>query len=61
MKEHVHLNMSYVLIASKEEELKIKEDENSGVSWIKISELDDFVNEKVMIPIYEKIINRIKK
>ena len=61
IKEHVHLNVSYVLTTSKNEILKIKEDENSGVSWLKISELDEYVSEKAMLPIYKKIINRIKK
>lgn len=60
VKDHVHLNLSYVLIASKDEKTSIKEDENSAVSWIKISELDKYVSEKVMIPIYQKILNRIK-
>lgn len=56
---HLHLNTTFGFIASEKEKLKIKEDENSGVMWIKISELKNKVKEKEMIPIYEKIIERV--
>lgn len=57
---HLHLNTTFGLIASENEKLRIKEDENSGVMWIKISELENYVKEKDMIPIYKKIIERVK-
>lgn len=58
---HLHLNITYVFIASEEEKLRIKEDENSGVAWIKVDELDKFVKEKRMIPVYQKIIKQAKE
>lgn len=53
---HMHLNMTYLLEASEEESLRIKEDENSGVAWIPIAELKEYVTEPDMLPVYEKMI-----
>ena len=58
---HLHLNVTYVLIANEEDTLKIKEDENSALAWLEINDLDKYVNEKDMIKIYQKILNRIGK
>lgn len=56
---HLHLSVAYVFQASEDEELRIKEDENSGVKWIPISELAKNVTEMHMIPIYNKIIKKV--
>ena len=55
---HLHLSVAYVFQASEDEELRVKEDENSGVKWIPISELPENVAEAHMIPIYNKIIKK---
>lgn len=55
---HIHLNTSFILEADEEDELFIKPDENSGVRWIKIEELSNYVKEEKMMPIYKKIINK---
>ncbi len=57
---HLHLNTTYVLIAHEDEVLTVKEDENSGVKWIPIEELEMEVNEPEMIPIYRKIVEKAK-
>ena len=57
---HLHLNTTYVLIASEDEVLTIKEDENSGVKWILLEDLEEEVNEAEMIPIYKKIVEKAK-
>ncbi len=57
---HLHLNTTYVLIAEEDETLTIKEDENSGVKWISIEDLEMEVNEPEMIPIYKKIVEKAK-
>lgn len=57
---HQHLNLCYVFYADEKETLRIKEDENSGVAWIPIKELDKFVTEPDMLPVYDKIIERVK-
>lgn len=61
VEEHVHLNVSYVFKANKNQIIRIKEDENSKIAWLKISELKNKCNEKNMIPIYEKIIKKVIK
>ena len=61
--DHLHLNLTYLLIGHEDEPLKIKVDENSGVKWIDISDMVSITNEKRMKPVYlkgQKIINNIK-
>lgn len=58
---HVHLNVTYLLEVDEKEMLKIKEDENSGVKWIKIEEVEKVVNEKwVEENVYRKINEKLK-
>lgn len=58
---HLHMNVTYVFIGNEQEKLRIKEDENSGVKWIDVNRLDEFVSEKEMIPVYLKIIKQAKE
>lgn len=53
---HLHLNLSYLLEAEEREMLHIKEDENSQVAWLPVSEVKTKVTEPDMIPVYEKLI-----
>lgn len=53
---HLHLNLSYLFEAEEKEILHIKEDENSQVAWLPVSELRAKVTEPDMIPVYEKLI-----
>ena len=53
---HMHLNLAYLFQAEETEELRMKEDENSGVAWIPTDRLREFVTEPDMIPVYEKLI-----
>lgn len=53
---HMHLNYSYLFEADENQVLKIKEDENSGVMWIGLNQLAQYVNEKEMLPIYQKLL-----
>lgn len=55
---HQHLNYTYLLMADEQEDLTIKEDENSGVSWIEIKRLEEFVTEPQMLPVYKKIVDK---
>lgn len=52
---HLHMNVTYLLKATKEEELIVKPDENSGVKWIKIEEAVAASTEPWMQGIYEKL------
>lgn len=57
---HLHLNTTYVLIADEDEVVSVKEDENSGVKWIAVEDMEKEVNEPEMIPIYKKIVEKAK-
>lgn len=41
--DHIHMNISYILVANEYEKLIIKEDENSGVRWFEISDVLNYV------------------
>ncbi|MBI4857233.1 MAG: NUDIX hydrolase [Acetobacterium woodii] len=55
---HLHLSVAYLLQASENESITIKPDENSGVKWIPIRELPDYVSEPHMQVVYDKILNK---
>lgn len=59
---HAHLNVTYLLETDETEEIRIKEDENSGVKWVPI---DEILNESsevwVRDVVYSKIIQKMKK
>ncbi len=55
---HLHLNISYILIADEKEKLIINEDETSGVKWIEVDSIDKYSNEPYLINIYNKIIEK---
>lgn len=57
---HLHLDCCFLFEANEEDELKIKEDENSGVKWIDIAEATKITNEERMKPIYAKLNSKIK-
>lgn len=44
----------------KNDFIQNKPDENSGVKWIKVDEIDKYCSEEIMKPIYHKIINRLR-
>lgn len=58
---HVHLNVTYLCIVDESESLTIKPDENSGVKWIKIEDLENEISEKEMLVVYQKLIKKTKK
>lgn len=59
---HVHLNVTYLLEADENEEIHIKEDENSGVKWVPINEILRVTSEHwVRDRVYAKIIDKMKK
>ena len=59
---HVHLNLTYLLEVDENEILKIKEDENSGVKWINIEDVEKVVNEKwVLENVYRKVNEKLGK
>ncbi len=59
--DHLHLNLTFLLEACEEEQLVINKDENSGVKWFLIDEIEEIISEPRMKPIYNKYFNIIKK
>lgn len=57
---HLHLSVAYLLEADEEDELTIKEDENSGVKWIPMEAVKVYSTEPDMIKLYEKFHEKIK-
>ena len=59
---HLHLNITYLLCASSNDELKIKPDENSNVSWFNIDYVVDKSSEKWFKEnIYSKLNEKLKE
>lgn len=52
---HLHLNVTYLLMADEKEILKVKSDENSKLAWLDVEKLDELVSEKDMLPIYKRL------
>lgn len=59
--DHIHMNVTYLLVANDEEELFIKEDENSGVKWFTLDEALHVMDEPRMRPIYQKLFNVVRR
>nr|WP_300090433.1 NUDIX hydrolase [Sedimentibacter sp.] len=57
---HLHFNAAYLFEADEEEELIVKEDENSGVCWLPANDIELYSDEKHMKSIYFKILSRLK-
>lgn len=58
--DHLHLNVTYLLIADDTQTVEAKLDENSDVKWFDIETVLDHVDEARMIPIYQKAFQKIK-
>ncbi|MCQ8213589.1 NUDIX hydrolase [Cetobacterium somerae] len=59
--EHLHLNVTYLLEANDKDELNMKLDENSGVKWVKIDDIDKICKEDHMNIIYKKLNKKLQK
>lgn len=58
IKKHVHVNTTFLFMAEEDQQLTIKEDENSDVKWIAVTELDEEVAEEEMRPYYHKMMQK---
>ena len=57
---HQHFNITYLLEADENDTIHIQEDENSNIGWLTFDELIAKSDEPHMIPIYKKIVEKIK-
>jgi hypothetical protein len=53
------MDVEYLFEADENEALRIKEDENSGVKWIPIDKIDEYVSEEHMKPVYKKLNSKL--
>lgn len=60
VKEHVHLNLTYALECEEDAVLRMKPDENSGVDWIPIADLENRISpeDAQILAIYRRIIDQ---
>ena len=57
---HLHMNVTYLFIASMDDELHIKPDENSALKWVPLDDAVIITNEECMKPIYKKLNDYVK-
>lgn len=58
---HVHLNLTYLLEVDENEVLKIKPDENSGVKWVNLEDVEKESTEKwICANVYRKLNEKLK-
>ena len=58
---HLHLNLTYLLMADESERLSCKPDENSGVKWVPVSEAaassaEPWMRERIYPKLNEKLV-----
>ncbi len=58
---HVHLSVVYLLQTDENMQVTIKKDENSGVKWFDLDEVNKVCSEPHMRVIYKKIMDKMKK
>ena len=56
---HLHLDVEYLFEADEHDEIRIKEDENSGVKWVDIHEVNNYTTEEKMKPIYDRLTKKL--
>ncbi|WP_138419314.1 NUDIX hydrolase [Aquibacillus sediminis] len=57
---HLHLSVAYLFEADENEQLQVKPDENSDVSWIPLEQIEECcANEPHMMHVYKKIITKM--
>lgn len=58
---HLHLSIAYILIASEDEPLIVKEDENSDVDWFSLDKFTEDYFDFNDVYLYNKLIDRAKQ
>lgn len=59
---HVHLNLTYLLEVDENEVLRMKPDENSGVKWVNLEEVEKVSNEKWIVKnVYRKLNEKLRR
>ena len=58
---HIHFNVTFLAKADENEKIHYCEGENSAVKWIDLDKILSNISEKDMIPIYQKILAKVKE
>lgn len=58
---HQHYNVTYLIEADENEAIHILEDENSNIGWLTFEDFISRSDEPHMIPVYKKIVEKIKR
>ncbi len=58
---HLHFDVEYLFEANDNDNIRIEEDENSGVKWINIDEVNNYTTEEKMKPIYSRLTKKLIK
>ena len=59
---HIHLNLTYLIEVEETEILHINKEENSGVKWVPIEDIDKVSTEEwIKKNIYAKLNNKLKE
>lgn len=59
---HIHLNLTYFLEVDEEEVLRMKPDENSGVKWVNIEDVEKVASEEwYKDHVYRKLNTKLKE
>lgn len=59
--DHIHFNVTYLFIASEDDQLKIAQGENSDVAWFDMNDVVSHISEPRMVPVYEKLFQQVQK
>ena len=59
--DHLHLNVTFLMVADETETPLPKQDENSAVQWFLIENALDYVDEVRMHAVYKKLFDRVKQ
>lgn len=59
--DHLHLNVTFGLITSEKQIFTYNQKEHSGLKWFDVDDYLNHVKEERMKPIYQKIVDRMKK
>lgn len=58
---HLHLDAVFLFEADETAEVRMKPDENSGVAWVPIEEIESYVTEEQMKPVYRVLLQKLDK
>lgn len=58
---HLHLSVAFLIEADEKDLLRVKADENSGVRWIPLEEINDYSAEPHMHKVYDKLVSKVKE